>query len=122
MSRRGSSPAGGEEAIQAAVNVLAPYIDPIITRINVEEFTTTEFIQALQLDPETKHAFDMMVAAWPEQDPHMTMLVIHGQVIPQLLRTSELVEWAGFAYGEEDPYGVPAWWRKLDAARDGTSD
>lgn len=109
-------PPGGEEAIQAAVNALAPYIDPIITRINVEEFTTTEFIQALQLDPATKRAYDMVVAAWPEQDPHMTMLVIHGQVIPQLLRTSELVEWNGFAYGEEDPYGVPAWWRKLEPA------
>lgn len=122
MSRNGEPPAGGEAAIQAAVNALAPFIDPIIARINVAEFTTTEFIQALQLDPETRRAYDMVVTSWPEQDPHMTMLVIHGQVIPQLLRTSVLVEWAGFAYGEEDPYGVPAWWRKVEAANNGASD
>ena len=37
-------------------------------------------------------------------------MVIHGQVIPGILRRTNLVEWAGYAHGESDPYAVPAWW------------
>jgi hypothetical protein len=33
--------------------------------------------------------------------------------VPQLLRKSGLVEWNGYAYDEDDPYAVPAWWKKL---------
>jgi hypothetical protein len=40
-------------------------------------------------------------------------MVVHGQVIPAALRQSGLVEWIGFAHGEDDPYGVPARWRLL---------
>jgi hypothetical protein len=91
---------------------LAPYIDPIIERINVEEFTTVEFVGVMQQDPPTAAAYEETVARWHEGDPQLAKMVVHGQVIPQLLRRSPLVEWAGFAYGEQDAYAVPAWWRK----------
>ena len=47
---------------------------------------------------------------WGESE-HYAKMVVHGQVIPAILRRSERLEWTGFAHGEDDPYGVPAWWR-----------
>ena len=38
----------GEPAEEAAA-MLRPYVEGIIRRINVDEFTTAEFIEALQL-------------------------------------------------------------------------
>ncbi|MFW6075557.1 MAG: hypothetical protein ACOC9Y_08170 [Chloroflexota bacterium] len=103
----------GEQVIQEMAEILEPHISGIISRINVDEFTTAEFIQALQMDPEAQRAFQDALDHWPETDERLSRLVLHGQVIPQLLRRSKLVEWAGYAHGEEDPYGVPAWWKKL---------
>lgn len=102
----------GEQAIDLMMSILEPHIDGILRRINIDEFTTVEFIQALQLDSAAKAAYDQAVASWPESDDRLSRLVLHGQVIPQLLRRSNIVEWAGYAYGEDDPYGVPAWWRR----------
>lgn len=100
-----------EATIQELINFLWPYIDPIIRRINVDRFTTADFVMALNMDPESAAAYDEAVRRWPD-DERISKLVIHGQVIPVLLRRSALVEWGGFAHGEEDPYGVPAWWNK----------
>jgi hypothetical protein len=108
-----AEPGGRDDTIEELIDFVEPYIDPIIERINVDEFTTIEFIQALNMDPETAEVYAETLARWPERDPHLAKLVVHGQVIPQALRRSRLVEWAGYAYGEEDPFGVPAWWRKL---------
>jgi hypothetical protein len=44
-------------------------------------------------------------------------MVVHGQVIPGILRRSNLVEWLGFAHGEDDPYAVPGRWRLLAVDR-----
>lgn len=100
------------DPVDAAIDLLAPYIRGIIERINVDEFTTVEFISAMQLDPPTKDAYEESIRRWNENNPEMAKMVIHGQVVPQLLRRSGLVDWAGYAHGEDDPYAVPAWWRK----------
>jgi hypothetical protein len=101
-----------ESRIHELTDLLRPYVDPIIERINVDEFTTVEFIEAMQMDPETNEAYQLAVRRWIEPGEFRAKTVIHGQVIPILLRQSELVEWAGFAHGEPDEYAVPAWWRK----------
>ncbi len=108
-----SSEHTGERYMAEMAEILEPHIKDIITRINVDEFTTAEFIQALQMDPAAGDAFKRALDHWHESDDRLSRLVLHGQVIPQLLRKSGLVEWAGYAHGEEDPYGVPAWWKKL---------
>ncbi|RIK45841.1 MAG: hypothetical protein DCC58_05230 [Chloroflexi bacterium] len=107
-----SAERGSTDQVDDLIELLAPFIDPIIERINVDEFTTVEFIDVMQQDPPTAAAYAEAVRRWHENNPEYAKLVIHGQVIPQLLRRSALVEWAGFAYGEHDPYAVPAWWRK----------
>lgn len=109
------------EPLENAITFLEPYIEPIIRRINVNEFTTVEFIQAMNMDPETSQAYNEVLEKWPDREERLARLVLHGQVVPVLLRRSGLVEWAGYAYGEEDPYGVPAWWQKTDEAKTGST-
>ena len=101
------------DEVEELIEFLAPYINPIVERVNVDEFTTVEFIAVMQQDPATAAAYDEAVNRWHENNPELAKLVIHGQVIPQLLRRGGLVEWAGYAYGEQDAYAVPAWWRKV---------
>jgi hypothetical protein len=102
-----------DDPISVAAGVLAAHIRDIVLRINVDEFTTLEFIEALQMDPAAKRAFERALAIIPETDDRRGRMILHGQVVPDLLRATGLVEWSGYAYGHEDPYGVPAWWRKL---------
>lgn len=97
---------------------LRPYVAPIVERINVDEFTTVEFIEAMLLDDATCEAYEEAVRHWPESNERAAKMVIHGQIIPALLRDTRLVEWAGFAHGEEDAYAVPAWWRKYESDSD----
>jgi hypothetical protein len=107
-----------ENRIHEITEMLRPYIEPIIERINVDEFTTVEFIEAMQMDPETNDAYQQALRRWIEPGEFRAKTVIHGQVIPILLRQSRRVEWAGFAHGETDRYAVPAWWKKIGQASD----
>jgi hypothetical protein len=103
----------GRDPVEEIIEYLAPRITPIIERINVDQFTTVEFIEVLQLDPDSRGAYDESLRRWHEDNPELAKMVIHGQVIPQILRRSGLVIWAGYAHGEHDPYAVPAWWSKV---------
>ncbi|MEX2425266.1 MAG: hypothetical protein WD401_00745 [Thermomicrobiaceae bacterium] len=104
--------------MQEITDLLRPYVAPIVRMINVDEFTTVEFIEAMQLDPETKEAYDLAIRRWIEPGDFRAKTVIHGQVIPILLRETGLVSWEGYAHGERDEYAVPAWWRKLEPSGD----
>lgn len=98
------------DRVDAIIAFLEPTIDDVLRRIEGDEFTTTEFIALLQSDPVAKAAYDEALRRWGEGERYAKM-VVHGQVIPGILRRSELVEWLGFAHGVEDPYAVPARWR-----------
>ncbi|HEX7102512.1 MAG TPA: hypothetical protein VF201_07700 [Nitrolancea sp.] len=100
------------DPILQATDVLRGHIAPIIERINVDEFTTVEFIEVLQQDDAARHAFELALTRWPRNDD-LARMIVHGQIIPELLRESGLVEWAGFAYDQEDLYAIPAWWRRI---------
>jgi hypothetical protein len=101
------------DRVDAITVFLTPTIDGILRRIEGDEFTTTEFIGLLQSDPEANAAYLEALRRWGEGD-RAAKMVIHGQVIPGILRRSHLVEWLGFAHGEDDPYAVPGRWRLLD--------
>jgi hypothetical protein len=109
-----------EDRIHELTEYLRPHIDPIIERINVDEFTTVEFIEAMQMDPDARNAYETALERWIEPGEFRAKAVVHGQVIAILLRQSRLVEWSGFAHGEPDEYAVPAWWKKT--APSGTED
>jgi hypothetical protein len=102
------------DPLEAVTAYLAPFVTDIVERIDIDEFTTVEFIEAMQLDPAAREAYETALAMWPDNDPHIARMVIHGQSIPQLLRATGLVEWAGFAHDQPDDYAVPAWWRKIN--------
>ncbi len=98
------------DRVDAIVAFLAPTIEDILRRLHGDEFTTTEFIEVLQSDPAANAAYLEALRLWGEGDRYAKM-VVHGQVIPGILRRSALVEWLGFAYGEDDSYAIPARWR-----------
>ena len=97
------------DLVDELMDFLAPTVTGILKRIDGDEFTTVQFIDLMQTDPAGKAAYDEAVRRWGE-DESFSKMVVHGQVIPGILRRSPLVEWAGYAHGEVDPYGVPAWW------------
>jgi hypothetical protein len=104
------------DPLEAAIAFMEPYVFDIVERIDIDEFTTVEFVEAMQLDPAAKQAYEDTVNHWHEGDEMAAKMVIHGQVIPTLLRRSGKLEWIGFAHGVADDYAVPAWWRKLPEA------
>ena len=104
------------DRVDAIVAFLEPTINAILNRLEGDEFTTPEFIDLLRSDPEANEAYVEGLRRWGEGD-HYAKMVVHGQVIPAVLRRSPMVEWLGFAHGVEDPYGVPARWGIVSGAR-----
>jgi hypothetical protein len=101
---------GRPDQIEELVQFLRPALFDVLDRLDAEEFTTAQFIEVMQTDPAAKSVYDEALRRWGE-DLHYSKMVVHGQVIPAVLRQSTRIEWAGFAHGEPDPYAVPAWWR-----------
>jgi hypothetical protein len=105
------------DRVDAITDFLAPTVEDILRRIDGDEFTTTEFIALLQSDPEANAAYLEALRRWGEGD-RAAKMVVHGQVIPGILRRSHLVEWLGFAYGEDDSYAVPGRWGLIGAGQE----
>lgn len=99
--------------------LLEPYVRDTIERIRGERFSTKRFIEELRATPEGEAAYDEAVLLCGDgQATHMARMVVHGQTVPELLRRSGLVRFAGFIHGEpqhDDGFSVPSWWRKLPA-------
>lgn len=108
------------DRVDAIMAFLAPTLDDILSRIEGDEFTTTEFIALVQSDPDANAAYLEALRRWGEGERSAKM-VIHGQVVPGILRRSNLVEWIGFAHGEDDPYAVPGRWRLIGSPDSGSS-
>ena len=106
------------DRVDAIVDFLAPTIEDILRRLDGDEFTTTELIEVMQTDPDAKAAYQEALRLWGEGDRYAKM-VVHGQVIPGILRRSALVEWLGFAYGDDDSYAIPARWGLVGERPDG---
>ena len=100
------------DRVEELIDALYPVVEDILRRLEGDEFTTVEFIEVMLSDPRAGAAYESALRRWGEGERYAKM-VVHGQVIPAALRRSGLVEWAGFAYGEDDPYAVPARWRLL---------
>src|SRR3954454_12682529 len=109
MSERGGP--GQPDLVDELIDLLTPAVFDILLRVDAEEFTTTQFIEVLQTDPNATEVYHEALRRWGENERYSKM-VVHGQVIPTIMRRSGLVEWAGFAHGEPDDFAVPAWWKK----------
>jgi len=98
------------DPIEELIDYLTPAVVGILRRLDADEFTTIDFIDVLKTDPAANAVYEDAVRRWGEGERYAKM-VVHGQVIPLILRRSGLVDWAGYAHGEADAYAVPAWWR-----------
>ncbi len=98
-----------KDLVDQLIDFLAPAVNDILERIDAEEFSTVQFIEVMLTDDVAKAMYEDALSQWGESLQYSKM-VVHGQVIPGILRRSPLVEWAGYAHGEIDPYAVPAWW------------
>jgi hypothetical protein len=107
---RGHGDISRPDLVDELMDQLAPVVDWLLSQLEGDEFTTPQFIELLRSLPEGESAYLDALRRWGESE-HNAKMVIHGQVIPGILRRSPRVEWAGFAHGEPDPYAVPAWWR-----------
>lgn len=100
------------DRVDALIDLMFPAVDDILRRLEGDEFTTGELIEVMLSDPAAKAVYDEAILIWGEGERYAKM-VIHGQVIPGAMRRGSRVEWVGYAYGEDDPYAVPARWRLL---------
>ena len=101
-----------------AFAILAPVVDTAIERAPASRFSTKGLIEFIRSEPEGDAAYESAIASIRDEagSEHMARMVIHGQVIPGILRRSPRVRFAGFIHGnpnEDDGFAVPSWWRKV---------
>ena len=104
---------GGDEE---AYRVLESAVAEAIERMSAAQFSTKRLIDEIQLSADGKAAYQTALATAGGGNDHMAHMVVHGQVIPGLLRASGRVRFAGFIHGEpseSDEFHVPSWWRRL---------
>ncbi len=100
------------DRVDALIDFMTPVVSGILERLDGDEFTTVEFIEVLRSDPDAAAAYDEALRLWGEGERYAKM-VIHGQVIPVAMRRTGLVDWIGFAYGENDEYAAPSRWQLI---------
>lgn len=103
-------------ADQETYQILESAVEEAVQRMPTAQFSTKRLIDEIQLSSEGKAAYESALAAAGGGNDHMAHMIVHGQVIPGLLRASGRVRFAGFIHGEpseSDEFHVPSWWRKV---------
>lgn len=108
---------GSSVSVEQMIAELTPAVDWLLAQIQPGEFTTADFIEFMRSVPRTAAAYDAAIERWGEPE-RPSKMVIHGQVVPAILRQSSIVEWTGYAHDLEDEYAVPAWWRVMERSGD----
>jgi len=98
--------------------ILEPVVYAALDRLGPERFSTKRLIEEIRAQAEGEAAYQSALAAYVQSgtSDHMAHLIVHGQVIPEILRNSGRVRFSGFIHGdpdEDDGYAVPSWWRKV---------
>ena len=99
---------------QAYMIMEAP-VHAAIERITLPRFSTRRFIAEIRATEDGEAAYQEALGTMASSGEHMATMVLHGQVIPSLLRRSGLVQFGGFIHGnpaEDDGFGVPSMWNK----------
>ncbi len=101
-----------------AFEILGPAVGAAIEQAPTARFSTKGLIDLMRASPDGETAYQSAMSSILDESgsEHMARMVIHGQVIPGLLRRSQRVKFAGFIHGkpsEDDGFAVPSWWRKV---------
>jgi hypothetical protein len=97
--------------------LLVPEVEAALTRLTEPRFSTKRIIEEVRAQPEGETAYQAALQEYLQSgtDDRMARLIVHGQVIPEILRHSGQVRFGGFIHGqpeENDGYAVPSWWRR----------
>jgi hypothetical protein len=98
-----------------AYAIMEAPVQAAIDRIALLRFSTKRFIEEIRADDEGETAYQQALASMASGGEHMATMVLHGQVVPGLLRRSSRVQFGGFIHGnpsEDDGFGVPRMWVK----------
>lgn len=103
---------------EEAYAILEPVVQEAVRRAGAGRFSTKGLIDEMRSSREGEEAYQAALAATQAAGAasHMAHLIVHGQVIPGLLRGSGLVRFAGFIHGDpdhDDGYAVPSWWQRV---------
>ena len=99
-----------------ADEVLEPHVLAAIGRMTTIRFSTKRIIEELRTSVEGEAAYQAALELCGGAEEHMSRMIVHGQTIPELLRHSGLLRFAGFIHGsatEDDGYSIPSWWRRV---------
>jgi hypothetical protein len=108
-------------ADERSIEVLEPAITQLLEQSGPGRFSTRALIDALRSFPDGQRAYDEALAFTSEEarNQQMALQILHGQVVPDILRRSKLVRFQGFIHGateEDDGYGIPSWWERVEQA------
>jgi hypothetical protein len=103
---------------EEAYDALAPGVEEAIARMPASLFSTKAVIEQLRAVEAGAAAYEKALQVLAEEgaNDHTARLVVHGQVIPGLLRRSSKVRFGGFIHGDpsqDDGYAVPSWWQRV---------
>ena len=101
--------------------ILEGPVEAAIAQMTEDRFSTRRIIAELRatLDGEAAYQAALQTLAPDPGSEHMGLLVLHGQVVPGILRRSKLVRFGGFIHGnpaEDDGLAVPSLWIKVPTA------
>lgn len=103
---------------EEAYRLLEPLVQSAVLRTVGTRFSTKGLMEEMRSSPEGDAGYLQALAILEGEGAteHMARLVVHGQVVPGLLRRCGLVRFAGFVHGDpnqDDGYAVPSWWQRL---------
>ena len=107
------------DTYEAALEAVTSHVFRTLERApRGRRFTTHQFIKAFRQDPEAEAAYQRAIEILAQSPgwSHAAAQVLHGQIIPELLRATPNVHFAGFAHDapadQRDGTHVPSYWRK----------
>lgn len=102
---------------EQAYRELEPVVPDAVARMRNARFSTKSLIDEARSTPAGEEAYQRALAMIVDDGAteHMARMIVHGQVVPGLLRRCGLVRFAGFIHGDpnqEDGFSVPSWWER----------
>ena len=100
--------------IEQATDLLRPLIVPSLALVPEPEFTTRQFVMYLRATTPGEAAYSQAISNWKDNFT-LGRQIVHGQIVPQLLRDEAGASWVGYVYNqpdEDDGLSVPSRWLK----------
>lgn len=103
---------------ERSTELLEPIVGDLLAQASAGRFSTRRLIDALRSFPAGETAYSAAERVLGEEgySENMTRQILHGQVIPDILRRSAVIRFRGYIHGdpdEDDGYGIPSWWEKV---------